>query len=482
MQTIPKPGQRLAWLRNARGHDQGLMRPYLHQELPSRINPIYLRDAHSHEIACDPTPGGKARSRRNDISQTSNDIVDLICAVRSQLDSSITGTQRTIPAGNTRKTGENAALETMACGIAHHFNNLFMGIQGNVSLLLQKNDNSLSNYKRLKRVEKLVQSESMLTNDLLTHLVKNRGGLSAKCHKKMTNEILCLAQRIRATQDGTDGLHKFKVLAHLDANSPGVLTESITYILGRLLLEMHTLVAVMLKKSHPGRSEFCRLKQVDTYISSGFEMVEDLLHFTSRGSHELQRIPWPQLVESALDTYLSIQMPIRINLSVAANLSAIKADPWLVKKILLRLFMNAAEAMPGGGDLFFEVTRVTCGDETARSGSSEPGVYMLLTIRDTGHGMAESTLARAFDPFFTTKAPSLGRGLGLPCSLGIVRSLGGKVKAFSVRGQGTTIKIYLPVYDSGERVLPDKGLERPPLGFRKIADIGRDEQRVSYFL
>ena len=123
--------------------------------------------------------------------------------------------------------------------------------------------------------------------------------------------------------------------------------------------------------------------------------------------------------------------------------------------------MNAAEAMPGGGDLFFDVTRVRCGGESAKSEGPKSGAYMLLTIRDTGHGMAASTLTRAFEPFFSSKAPGLGRGLGLPCSLGIVKTLGGKIKAFSSPGQGTTIKIYLPAYESEKKELPRRPAHWP---------------------
>ena len=285
MLTIPKPGHYLAWFRNARRHNQGLMRHYLHHGLPSELNAIYLRDARSYEIACDHSPSGKVRSRFTDNSGTSNDIVDLICAVRSQLDSNISETQKAASVADVCQTEENIALENTASGIAHHFNNLFMGIQGNVSLLLQKNDICLRNYKGLKRIEKLVHSESMLINDLLTHLVKNRHGLGAKFRKKMTHEILRLSKRIRAGHDQLGCKYKFMTLAHRDPDSPGVLIESISYILGRLLLEIHTIIAVMLKKSHQGRSEFKRLKRIDTYILSGYEMIEDLLHSANQRSH-----------------------------------------------------------------------------------------------------------------------------------------------------------------------------------------------------
>jgi signal transduction histidine kinase len=354
-----------------------------------------------------------------------------------------------------------------------------MGIQSHVSLLHQKKDISLLNQKRLKRIERLVQGESILTNDLLTHLVKCRLGFDASFRTQMIKNLLHLSDRVTATMNVFDGQHKILAEAPPNSKRPTRLVESVTVILGRLLLEIHAIIDVMLKTSHQGRSEYHRLKRIEAYLLKGFEMVEDLLYFTRHGSFDLQPITRNDLVEAALDTYFAIQMPIRINLSVADNVSAVKADPRLMRKIFLHLFMNAGEAMPGGGDLFFDVSQVTCGNETATSEDPKPGVYLLLTIRDTGQGMAADTLDHAFEPFFTSKTPCLGRGLGLPCSLGIVNTLGGTVKAWSYPGQGTTIKIYLPVHESKKRMFTRKALNWNPAGWTLTENIGIESHRYN---
>jgi len=114
---------------------------------------------------------------------------------------------------------------------------------------------------------------------------------------------------------------------------------------------------------------------------------------------------------------------------------------------VMNLVINAAEAIePPGG----RVTVATCAqsldaEEIARQFSHEelkPGRYVVLEVRDTGHGMDEETKAKIFDPFFTTKFT--GRGLGLAAVLGIVRGHKGAIRVESERCSGSTFRVFLP--------------------------------------
>lgn len=119
-----------------------------------------------------------------------------------------------------------------------------------------------------------------------------------------------------------------------------------------------------------------------------------------------------------------------------ANLPAIAVDGNQLEQVFMNIILNAAQAMPGGGELHLGTTMELDGQEVR------------ITIRDTGCGIPEENLKRIFDPFYTTK-PHGGTGLGLSVSFGIVSNHDGRIEVESRVGQGTTFHIFLPV-DSSE--------------------------------
>jgi CheY-like chemotaxis protein len=107
--------------------------------------------------------------------------------------------------------------------------------------------------------------------------------------------------------------------------------------------------------------------------------------------------------------------------------------------------------MPEGGKLHIRAENKTL-DETyaLMIPGARPGRYVLLTISDTGVGIAPENLGRIFDPFFTTKELGKGTGLGLATVQGIVKGHGGFVNVYSEAGNGTEFRVYLPALEAAQ--------------------------------
>jgi CheY-like chemotaxis protein len=121
-------------------------------------------------------------------------------------------------------------------------------------------------------------------------------------------------------------------------------------------------------------------------------------------------------------------------------------DPHQLELALLNLALNARDAMPNGGRLSIRAYR----DEGAGLTVGLPGSeFVCAVVTDSGSGMDETTLKRATEPFFTTKGVGKGTGLGLPMVHGMVTQSGGAMQISSQAGQGTSVRLWIPVDHTG---------------------------------
>ena len=141
----------------------------------------------------------------------------------------------------------------------------------------------------------------------------------------------------------------------------------------------------------------------------------------------------------------------RLRTSLGVRNSRVMIDDVAFEDVLINLAINARDAMDDGGTLAIETAEVIL-DEFAAAGrpSLRPGPYIVLSVSDTGRGMPEEVRVRAFEPFFTTKQQK-GTGLGLSMVYSFARQSAGHVELDSRPGEGTLVRIYLPVEPRGDR-------------------------------
>ncbi len=224
----------------------------------------------------------------------------------------------------------------------------------------------------------------------------------------------------------------------------GTLAGGIAHNFNNLLTGILGNASLMLLDTDHDNPHYKRLNNIEKLVQSGSKLTNQLLGYAREGRYEIMPLSLNRLVKETSDTFGTTRKEIRIHQEFAKDLFGIKADQGQIEQILWNLYVNAADAMPVGGDLFVKTMNVTHEDMTGKLYKPRPGNYILLTVRDTGVGMDRGTMERIFDPFFTTKDLSKGTGLGLASVYGIIKAHGGYIDVVSNEGDGTTFKIYLP--------------------------------------
>lgn len=179
-------------------------------------------------------------------------------------------------------------------------------------------------------------------------------------------------------------------------------------------------------------------KQLQAYAGQGsfdFRPV-DINHMLNDMAH---------LLRSSLSKKANVEMKLD------PALPLIDGDPSQLWQVAMNLLLNASDALDGKpGTIAISTCRTSAGTGDLTEFLSvkplEAGIYAILDVSDTGHGMTPETLARIFDPFFSTKAK--GRGLGLSAVVGIVQAHGGGIAVRSTPGVGTQFRIALPTGNS----------------------------------
>jgi signal transduction histidine kinase len=169
-------------------------------------------------------------------------------------------------------------------------------------------------------------------------------------------------------------------------------------------------------------------KEVDRIDS----LVQELLNFAKPSPPELKKVNIHQLIAQTLDLLNNeiIRHKINLNTSFENKNILINIDPQQIKQALLNIFLNAIDAMPNGGRLDVNVNEVQ-------------QTKLMVTISDSGCGIASKDLPHIFDPFFTKK--DHGTGLGLSITHEIIKNHNGRILTESELGKGTTFRIELPL-------------------------------------
>jgi CheY-like chemotaxis protein len=177
----------------------------------------------------------------------------------------------------------------------------------------------------------------------------------------------------------------------------------------------------------------------------------------------------------------TLPVTIRPVLVIGSDEYIANADPTQIQQVVMNLAVNAQDAMPEGGELRCELTRIDIeADQDPPVAEMSAGEWIRMTISDTGSGMSEEVQSHLFEPFFTTKPVGEGTGLGLAQVYGIVKQHQGYIEVETELEQGTTFRIYLPASDAKEKIetKDEEVTPAPPQGQGETVLLVEDNDKV----
>ncbi len=224
----------------------------------------------------------------------------------------------------------------------------------------------------------------------------------------------------------------------------GTLAGGIAHAFNNLMMGIQGHISLLLYDIDSAHPNYESLKKIENQIENGAELTSQLIGYARKGRYRAGRINMNEIVKNTSETFGKMKKEIIIRRELTQRPYDIEADQGQMEQMLLNLYINAADAMAGGGDLILKTKNVTHTDIKSKLYQAMPGKYVRITISDIGVGMDKQIQRRIFDPFFTTKQTGRGTGLGLASVYGIVKSHEGYINVASKKGRGTTFSIYLP--------------------------------------
>jgi two-component system NtrC family sensor kinase len=220
-------------------------------------------------------------------------------------------------------------------------------------------------------------------------------------------------------------------------SSIGLLAAGVAHEVNTPLAVISSYTQMLSKQLQGDPQKSGLLEKITRQTFRASEIVNNLLNFSRTSGSEIGDVDVNKVIADTL-ALLEHQFKVakvEVENALAPKLQPIQGNPGRLQQVFLNLFLNAKDAMPGGGKLRVATTN---------------GESVCVSVSDTGSGIAPEHIQRIYDPFFTTKTSpregqARGTGLGLSVTYGIIQEHAGKIRVESNPGAGTTFTLDFPL-------------------------------------
>lgn len=262
-------------------------------------------------------------------------------------------------------------------------------------------------------------------------------------------------------------------------DSIGKLAGHIAHDFNNLLTAIIGNAEIALRQLEPHDRAAADVAKIMDVARRASSLTRQLLSFARRQSTMARVIDVKAFIEEAAPLLRRVIGDlVRLEFHFDPATPNVRFDPTQLEQVLVNLAANARDAMPSGGTLSFSTTRRVILEPDAEIDGRAPGDYLVLTVSDTGVGMAAEVRQRIFEPFFSTKHKMGGTGLGLAVTYGAVRQHGGTIEVESAEHHGATFRIFLPATTVEPEVQPAPALAPEAPRGRETILLAEDQDDV----
>lgn len=289
-----------------------------------------------------------------------------------------------------------------------------------------------------------------------------------------------ISERVRAEEE-RENIEK-QLFQSQKLESIGLLAGGVAHDLNNLLSPIlgYTELLLVASDNKFDDSVKGKLEQIQKAGMGARDLVRQLLAFGRKQTLEFSAVNINEIINN-YKQFLRRTIPEDIDIQIITSdkVTPILADAGQVEQVIMNLSMNASDAMIDGGKLTIETDIVHLDESyTTNHIGASPGMYIMMSVSDTGIGIDDKTIAQIFDPFYTTKGDD-GNGLGLATVYGIVKQHQGNIYVYSEPGKGTTFKVYLPLGNDAVELAEVPGTDKnvvPGVGSETILLVEDSDQ------
>ena len=282
--------------------------------------------------------------------------------------------------------------------------------------------------------------------EIITQVFVKRFGLVGKDPSGATEQSGLMLYFI----DTTDQKHmQIQFAQSQKMQAIGQLAGGVAHDFNNLLTAMIGFCDLLLQRHKPGDQSFNDIMQIKQNGNRAANLVRQLLAFSRQQTMQPKVLSLADVLSELANLLRRlIGAQIKLEMVHGRDVGLVKVDQGQLEQVIINLVVNARDAMPNGGTVAIR-TRNHKQEMHVMRGQDDmpPGNYICIEVSDLGVGIPPENIQRIFEPFFSTKEIGSGTGLGLSTVYGIVRQTGGFIGVESTVGVGTTINVYLPVYE-----------------------------------